>query len=222
VTTSKFKPLAIGLALAAVVLAAGGPASGSSAPPEARVSAAHLLEKRTVSPTGKVVKSRTSLKKGKRYKLVLTGTVTTTLPGPNGTIGSRFDALYCFETFGTSPLAHDPSGSCTTSVRRHGSFLLGQRTLGFPEQLNPRGFNTAYSPRHRYEVTFRAKRTGKLGFVFRTNVTQRSGHYTVRLYGATARTKPQPPHSCPAPRASGVSEARAAASCHWVVNFRIS
>jgi hypothetical protein len=211
------------LALAGALLGAAGSAGGSGAPAPARAGAVRLLEQRSVPATGRVVQSRTKLKKGRRYRLVMTGTVSTVVGSVSGTIGSRFDALYCYETFGTSPLANDPSSSCTTHVRRHGSFVLGQRALGFPEQLNPRGTDTTYNPRHRYAVSFRAKRTAKLRFVFRTNVRDRSGHYTVRLYGAgAAPKKPPPPRRCPAPHAGSASRAHAAAACHWVVNFTFS
>jgi hypothetical protein len=137
------KPLVTGLALAAALLGVGVPAGGSSTRPEARVSADRLLEKHTVPATGRIVTSRTTLKQGKRYRLVMTGTVTTTFADANGTVGSRFDALYCYAS-------------------------------------------------------------------------------TVRLYRAGAPKKPQPPHGCPALRSSGASSVRAAASCHWVVIFRVS
>jgi hypothetical protein len=97
--------------------------------------------------------------------------------------------------------------------------LAGQDTPGFPDALNAQVLNKLpYSSDHRYSVTVRAKRTGKLKFVYNSTLGQRSGGYTVRLYGEAPATRPS---ACPARRASSGS-ARTAASCVWVVNFRVS
>jgi hypothetical protein len=208
------------LALAATLFPAGAQATGSTAPPPARAGVSLLLETRAVPPTGTGVTSRTTLKQGSTYRLVMTGTVTRVVSSATGTIGDRTDALYCYESFGTSPVIADPNTNCTTKVRRAGVGLLaGQDTPGFPDALNPRVLNKLpYNSGHRYEVTFRAKRTGKLKLLYNSNLGQRSGGYTVDLYGEAPARKPS---GCPAQRASSGS-ARAAASCAWVVNFRLS
>jgi hypothetical protein len=206
------------LGLAAALFPAGVRAIG--APPPARASVSRLLETRAVPPTARIVSSRTTLKQGKTYRIVMTGIVTRVVSFATGTIGDRTDALYCYESFGTSPVIADPNTNCTTNRRRAGVGLLaGQDTPGFPDALNPRVLNKLpYNSGHRYDVTFRAKRTGKLKLRYNSNLGQRTGGYTVRLYGEGPASRPS---GCPAQRARSGS-ARAAASCAWVVNFRVS
>jgi hypothetical protein len=208
------------LALAATLFPAGARALGATPPALDRASVSFLLETRAVAPTGRVVTSRTTLKRGNAYRILMTGTVTRVVSTATGTIGDRTDALYCYESFGSSPVITDPNTNCTTKVRRAGVGLLaGQDTPSFPDALNPRFVNKLlYNSGHRYEVTFRPKRTGKLKLLYNSNLGQRSGGYTVRLYGEAPAITPR---GCPAQRAS-TGAARFAASCAWVVNFRLS
>jgi hypothetical protein len=214
-------------ALAGVCFLIGIPAGASSQRASSAAAGSRLLEPPlTVPPTGEIKTTRTTLVKGNSYRLVLTGSVTTT--NDRGT-SDRFDALYCYETFGTPPLGDPTTGSCTTNTRRQANLTagIGKPVGGLIEyQLNPSLLNKiSYQSSHRYELRFRAKRAGKLTFKFSTFLAQKSGSYQVALYGQQARKKKRKkaagPQACRAPARGSGASARAAASCHWTVNYQV-
>ncbi len=217
------RPLITALALAGACLLIGIPAGASSHGALTAGGSRPLEPPLTVPPTGKVVSSRTTLVRGDSYRLVLTGTVTTT--NDFGT-SDRLDPLYCFETFGTPPMGDPTTGSCTANTRRQADLMVG---IGKPvgglieHQLNPRLLNKIpYQRNHRYEIPFRAKRAGKLAFEFFTILAQKTGSYQIALYGQPPRKKKAArPQACRA-RASASPIATAAACSHWFVNFTVS
>ena len=219
-------PLITALALAGTCLLIGIPADASSHRATSAAGGSRLLEPPLiVPPSGEVKSTRTTLVKGNSYRLVLTGTVTIT--NDFGT-SDRFDALYCFETFGTPPMGDPTTGSCTTNTRRHASLIAGfGKPVGglIENQLNPSLLRKIpYQPSHRYEIPFRAERAGKLAFKFFTFLPQKSGSYQIALYGQPARKKKKKvarPHVCRARASAGGASARAAASCHWTVSYHV-
>ncbi len=219
------RPLITALALAGACLLIGIPASASSQRAISAAAGSRMLEPPlTVPPTGETKSTRTTLVKGDSYRLVLTGTVTTS--NDFGT-SDRFDALYCYETFGTPPMGDPTTGSCTTNTRRQASLIAGiGKPVGglFEYQLNPSLLNKIpYQSSHRYEIRFRAKRSGKLAFKFFTILARRSGSYQVSLYGQPSRKKKRKkaagPKACRAP--ASARGASAAASCHWTVSYQV-
>lgn len=150
--------------LLALTLGIAIPSAGGQ--PRAQKSALRLLETLTVPGLASTpVTTRTTLRKGASYRLVVTGTVTGSFSKPDGvTIGEREDAFYCYEE--TNEAAVDPGNSCTRNIRYSGA--LRWRNGGFNDHVaNALGLKSqpAYQPSHRYELDFRAPRTGKLAFV---------------------------------------------------------
>jgi hypothetical protein len=94
-------------------------AQGARADSGAHQSALRLLEPALTVPgvaTATLTTTRTTLRKGARYKLVVTGTVFGSITRPDGvTIGETEDAFYCFAELNGAPsirarLAHGISG----------------------------------------------------------------------------------------------------------------
>ena len=220
---------AAGLLLLA--LGSAGVASADYSDRRARPSALRLLETLTVPVTSDpkaAVTTRTALRKGGLYRLVISGTITGTATGPGYVIGDRQDAFYCYESFGSSPNVA-PGASCTTNIRRSSglSLLTGAGSQPVDTALGLPPDSVRYQPSHRYSLSFKARRSGRLNFqAFQQAAISTTGSFTVRLYGGAAgqnkhKRKRKRVQGCPAPRASG-GPAGAARTCHWVVNFHVS
>ena len=216
----------IAIALSALLaLTLGIAISSAGGQPRAQTSALRLLETLTVPGLASTpVTTRTTLRKGASYRLVVTGIVTSSFTKPDGvTIGEREDAFYCYEE--TNEAGVDPSNSCTRNIRYSG--VLRWRNGGFNDTvMNALGFNAppAYQPSHRYELNFRAPRTGKLAFVgVRLASLSPVGSFKLELHGSAAkrkRAKKRRIGGCRVARASSPG-ARAAGTCHWEVRYTI-
>ena len=205
----------------AVVLGVAAPGAGQ-APRGHLPRALKLLETLTVPGTtgSKQIPTRTTLKKGASYRLVVSGTVTTSFTQPNGvTIGEREDAFYCYDEINEAGVS--PSSSCSRNIRRLDPLRLENgvgfidRTLGIP--------GIAYQPSHRYVLDFKAPRTGTLNFVTTILAALKPvGSFRVELYGASskkAKKRKKRVSGCPAARNSN---AHASSRCYWAVDFKIS
>jgi hypothetical protein len=181
------------------------------------------LETVNVPALAEAVVTKTSLKKGKVYRLVATGTVETRYTSPEGrTTSGRDDALYCFEESGGSSA---PGTRCQDKPRPLSALRFKQRGARQPfftfEGNWPRrpGVDPVlpYDPSHRYEIKFKAPTSGKLSFEHATTLDEGSGAFTVELFGPGARKKKRRPAQCDA------EDARAAATdCIWAVPFIIT
>jgi hypothetical protein len=151
----------------------------------------------------------------------VTGTVTDSFTKPDGvTIGEREDAFYCYEEINEAGV--DPSNSCTRNIRYSG--VLRWRNGAFNDDVaNALGLQgqPAYQPSHRYELNFRAPRTGKLAFVgVRLAALSPVGSFKLELYGSARKKRKKRISGCRAARASS-PRARAAGTCHWEVRYTI-
>jgi hypothetical protein len=209
--------------LLALTLGSAIPSAGGQ--PRAQKSALRLLETLTVPGLASTpVTTRTTLRKGASYRLVVTGTVTSSFTKPDGvTIGEKEDAFYCYEE--TNEAGVDPSNSCTRNIRYSG--VLRWRNGAFNDRVeNALGLKgqPAYQPSHRYELDFRAPKTGKLAFVgVRLASLSPVGSFKLELHGSAAkkkRVKKRRISGCRAARASS-PRARAAGTCHWEVRYTI-
>jgi hypothetical protein len=210
-------------ALLAFVL--GITATGAGSEPVARPSALRLLETLRVPVTSdpsRLTTTHTTLRKGARYSLIVTGTIASQYTRSDGvTIGESEDAFYCYNELNEP--AVDPSISCSKHIRRldalrtkNGGFV--EDALGLPR------LSIGYQKSHRYALSFKARLTGKLSFSsVKLPVQSPSGSFTLQLYGAGATTKIPKPKKKRRPQ---VCQARAssstAGSCHWVVNFTVT
>lgn len=131
------------------------------------------------------------------------------------------DAFYCYDEINEAAVS--PSSSCSKNIRYQGALRariggfndLVENALGLPGPV-------AYQPSHRYELNFRAPRTGKLSFVS-TKLPALSpvGSFKLELYGGAAKKKRKKRvGGCPRQRANRTS-VRASSTCHWVVNFEV-
>ena len=184
--------IAVGVCvLLTLTFAVAIPAAGDEQ--RAGTSAVRLLETLTVpAVAGAPVTTRTSLRKGARYRLVVTGTVTGTFTNPSGvTVGEREDAFYCYEEINEA--AVDPASSCTRNIRYLGA--LRWRNGNFNDSVeNALGLKTqiAYQPSHRYSLNFQAPRSGKLGFVSsKLPALSPTGSFELNLSGVKAKKKPK-------------------------------
>lgn len=211
--------LVVAGALAALATASPLPQAGVGKP-VARSSQSGLLETLTVPGSGaQRVVSRTQLRQGQSYRLVVTGTVTLRTQRPEGTREIDEDALYCFAHRGVTwqgtveKCQPSPPGPLLTHPL---AFLVGNAGPRYLDELAGAGQRTPlpYNAGHRYEVSFRAPADGALTAV--TQNYERSGAFRVEIHGGSAASAP----SCPALRVAG-GLARAAAACRWVVNFRV-
>ena len=214
------------IALAALLLAVLTPvagALGAGGDPGARQSALRLLETLSVPAisTAPVTTTRTTLRKGATYRLVVTGTIATSFTRTDGvTLGEREDAFYCYDELNEAAVT--PTSSCSKNIRYLGA--LRARIGGFNDHvataLGLKG-QPAYQPNHRYALAFRAPRTGRLSFAgTKLPALSPTGSFKLELYGSAAKKKKRV-RGCPRSRASAAG-VRAATTCHWVVDYEVN
>ena len=160
------------------------------------------------------------LRAGVTYRVVATGTYTKT----NVSTGQRlsYDAAYCFD--------EEPArvGGCTRLAPvRTLRFIVrfeGDPSYPFLDALDPATQLPYDDVSHRYEQRFTATRSGRLEayeFDGGSGVYAQQGNITLQFYGlAKKKKRKKRVGGCPAARRS--INVRAAATCHWVVNFDIN
>ena len=161
------------------------------------------------------------LRAGATYRVVATGTYTKT----NVSTGQRlsYDAAYCFD--------EQPAriGGCTRlraiPTLRFIVRFEGDPSYPFLDSLDPTNQLPYDDVSHRYEQKFTAPRSGRLEayeFDGGGGVYAQQGKITLQFYGSARKKRKRTKRigGCPAARRS--VDARAAATCHWVVNFDIN
>jgi hypothetical protein len=167
--------------------------------------------------------------RGRTYRLVASGAITQSKTDVTGrTVTYQLDPLYCFQT--TDPAF---GGNCSAAVPVYSPRF--QLTLP-PSTVPASSFDVAtpgpsrppFSPQHRYAVTFRATAGGpvyaRTAPVPSVQEDSYAGSYRLDVYGEAPRKKKRTRKrkrrqvGCPA-RRSSTAPARAAAGCHWVVDF---
>jgi hypothetical protein len=215
--------------LLALALGSNGVVLASEGDPRSRTSALRLLETLTVPVTSNpqaVIPTSTSLRKSASYRLVISGAITATATGPGYSIGDKNDAFYCYESFGSSPNVA-PGASCTSNIRRSSALtiLTGAGSQPVDTALGLPPGSVRYRPSHRYSLSFKARRRGKLNFqAFQQAAISTTGSFTVKLYGGAAKKKKKKRKrigGCPV-RRSSAGTVGAAGTCQWVVDFHLS
>jgi hypothetical protein len=160
------------------------------------------------------------LRAGVTYRVVATGTYTKF----NARFGQRlfYDAAYCFD--------EQPArvGGCTPAPIRTQRFIVrfeGDPSYPFLDSLNPATQLPYDGVSHRYEERFTATRSGRIEayeFDGGGGVYAQQGNITLQFYGPAKKKRKRKKRigGCPAARRS--INVRAAATCHWVVNFEIN
>lgn len=161
------------------------------------------------------------LRAGVTYRVVATGTYAKT----NVSTGQRlsYDAAYCFD--------EQPArvGGCTRlgpiPTLRFIVRFEGDPSYPFLDALDPATQLPYDDVSHRYEQRFTATRSGRLEayeFDGGGGVYAQQGNITLQFYGSARKKKKRKKRvgGCAAGRRS--VNVRAAATCHWVVNFDIN